>query len=375
MESQRDGLLIVLSVGRCGFCYDFHMANSTLEQVSLAGPDFSRRARFDGVVEMSRAMCREHWVLRVRIAGGFPETKPGQFIQIGCRPPTGDGVASEALLGGDIDWDPEGGKPLKLCQTELTDRLALLRRPFSLSGRGDDAKGAWIEIVHRVVGAGTDWLSKVKPGDKVDLIGPLGNSFRATQGKRLALMVGGGVGLPPMFYLSQGLAKLGWDGVAFVGAMTQDLLAVTFQPNKAPDALGKPGDSVAEFALNGHRSVVTTDDGSLGLKGRITAGLEQLIAGLSESERAQAVVFTCGPEPMMHAVAKLAEAVGIECQVCMEQAMACGMGTCQSCIIKVDPTTLAKVEAEHGKTAQGRPWRYKLACTDGPVFESGQVVW
>jgi dihydroorotate dehydrogenase electron transfer subunit len=326
-------------------------------------------------------MCREHWLLRVRIGAGqrFPETRPGQFIQIGCRPPTGDGEASEVLLGGEIAWDPEGGKLVKLCQAELTDRLALLRRPFSLSGRGDDAAGAWIEIVHRVVGVGTDWLSKVRVGDSVDLIGPLGNSFTATAGKKLALMVGGGVGLPPMFYLSQGLARQGWDGVAFVGAMTQDLLAVTFEPGKAPDVTGKAGESVAEFAKNGHRSVVTTDDGSLGLKGRITGGLEKVIAGLSEAERAQAVVFTCGPEPMMHAVAKLAAAAGIECQVCMEQAMACGMGTCQSCIIKVDPTTLAakdgKLEAEHGRTAEGRPWRFKLACTDGPVFAAGQVVW
>ncbi len=333
------------------------------------------RARFDGVVEVNRPMCREHYLLRVRIAGGFPATLPGQFIQIGCRPPTGDGQAYESLLGGDIEWNPESGVPLKLCQAELTDRLALLRRPFSLSGRGDDANGSWIEIVHRVVGVGTDWLSKLKTGDAVDLIGPLGNSFAATQGKGLALMVGGGVGLPPMFYLSQALARQGWDAVAFVGALTQDLLAVTFQPGQLPDGDGKPGSSVAQFAINGHRSVVTTDDGSLGLKGRITAGLEKLIAGMSDAEKAKTVIYTCGPEPMMHAVATLAAAAGIECQVCMEQAMACGMGTCQSCIIKVDPTTLAKPEAEHGRNAEGRPWRYKLACTDGPVFAAGQVVW
>jgi dihydroorotate dehydrogenase electron transfer subunit len=351
------------------------MATSTPDLASLTSPDFSRRARFDGVVEINRPMCREHYLLRVRLPKGFPDTLPGQFIQIGCRPPTGDGQAPESLLGADITWDSESGAPLKLCQAEITDRLALLRRPFSLSGRGDDAQGAWIEIVHRVVGIGTDWLSKLEAGDSVDLIGPLGNSFTPTPGKKLALMVGGGVGLPPMFYLSQSLARQGWDAIAFVGALTQDLLAVTFQPGMLPDPHGKPGNSVAQFAISGHRSVVTTDDGSLGLKGRITAGLEILISQMSQADKDNTVVFTCGPEPMMHAVAKLAEAAGIQTQVCMEQAMACGMGTCQSCIIKIDPTTLGKGEAPHGQTPAGRPWRYKLACTDGPVFTSTQVVW
>jgi dihydroorotate dehydrogenase electron transfer subunit len=78
---------------------------------------------------------------------------------------------------------------------------------------------------------------------------------------------------------------------------------------------------------------------------------------------------------MMHAVADIAQRASIDCQVCMEQAMACGMGTCQSCIIKVDPSTLTKPEPAQGQTVEGRPWRYKLACTDGPVFRAEQIVW
>jgi dihydroorotate dehydrogenase electron transfer subunit len=81
-------------------------------------------------------------------------------------------------------------------------------------------------------------------------------------------------------------------------------------------------------------------------------------------------VFTCGPEPMMHAVAKLAAMHDVDCQVCMEQAMACGMGTCQSCVVKIE-----EHEQPHAVSETGRPWRFRLACTDGPVFRAEQVLW
>ena len=99
-------------------------------------------------------------------------------------------------------------------------------------------------------------------------------------------------------------------------------------------------------------------------------GSNGLCRSLSPADAARAVVFTCGPEPMMHAVAKLAKQHGVECQVCLEQAMACGMATCQSCIVKIEDA-----KKPHGTTEHGRPWRFKLACTDGPVFAAEQVVW
>lgn len=246
----------------------------------------------------------------------------------------------------------------------------MLRRPFSLAGRGDDSRGTWIEVVHRVVGVGTAWLEQLSVGAAVDFIGPLGNTFELPASKSIALMVGGGVGLPPMFYLAQAVKQAGWSGVGFVGAMTRDLLAVTFSKEIAPDDRGAPTLCVDEFSSQGLPAVVTTDDGSLGLKGRITAGLERALAEMSADERAQAVVFTCGPEVMMHAVADLAARFGVDCQVCLEQAMACGMSTCQSCVVKIED-----VNRPQAKTPEGRPWRYRLACTDGPVFPSKIVVW
>lgn len=327
------------------------------------------RGLFAGRVAVNRSLCREHFLLRVTIEGtfpgAFPGTRPGQFIQIGCRPPEGD----QALASGEYEWVP--GRMLPVGVGEFREALAMLRRPFSLAGRGVAADGkTWIEIVYRVVGVGTRWLSTAKIGDAVDLIGPLGNCFELPAGKSLGLLVGGGVGLPPMFYLAESMAKAKWDGVAFVGAQSRDLLSMTCRAGVTADMAGEPRLSVEEFARHGYPAVVTTDDGSAGLRGLITQGLERYINKLGVSDRRRAVIYTCGPHRMMHAVAEIAKRAGIDCQACLEQAMACGMGTCQSCVVKIEDA-----KNPQGTTEDGRPWRYKLACTDGPVFAAERVVW
>ncbi len=332
-------------------------------------PAAPHRARFDATVEFNRPICREHFLLRLRIdpLTPFPATKPGVFIQLGCRTPD-HAIDMDALMGHDCEWSPT--RMPQLSQPELCHPLALLRRPFSLAGRGDDDSGTWVEVIHRVVGVGTAWLAALNTGDAIDLIGPLGNHFALPAGKSIGLLVGGGVGLPPMFYLAQAMHEKGWHAVGFVGALTSDLLAVTFDDTIKPDPAGSAAMSVLEFARHGFPAVITTDDGSMGLKGRITAGLEKFLQTLTPDAAAQAVIYTCGPEPMMHAVANLAKQFNVDCQVCLEQAMACGMTTCQSCIVKIEDAS-----KPHGTAADGRPWRYKLACTDGPVFDADVVVW
>jgi dihydroorotate dehydrogenase electron transfer subunit len=352
--------------------------NIPAELPALPKPPVPARARFDAQVVSNRFICREHYLLRIRIDPTgpiFPATEPGQFIQLGCRTPDGQ-INAEQLMGTETEWSPSC--PPQLHQPELCDRLAMLRRPFSLAGRGEEdikvdgktQQCTWIEVIHRVVGTGTQWLSELNEGDAVDLIGPLGNRFDLPADKSIGLMVGGGVGLPPMFYLAQHMKQAGWSGIGFVGALTRDLLAVTFDDKVIPANDGSAAKSVVEFAKESFDSVVTTDDGSLGLKGRITAGLEKQLETMSADEHAQTVIFTCGPEPMMHAVATLGEKYGITCQVCLEQAMACGMGTCQSCIVKIESQ-----DKPHGHLEDGRPWRFKLACFDGPVFPSTEVIW
>ena len=323
------------------------------------------RARFDATVEFKRELCSEHFLLRLRLAESFPATKPGQFVQLGCRAPADRGAAQLP----ELQW--KASKVLNPTDRDLCGPLALLRRPFSLAGRGEAGDETWIDIIGRVVGVGTRWLSELEQGDSVDLIGPLGNWFDRPEDRCLALLVGGGVGLPPMFYLAEALKAAGWEAVAFVGARRRDLLAVTFNEETPPNREGLPTLCVAEFARFDYPTVITTDDGSCGLHGQITNSLELILKGLSGSMIPKAIVYTCGPEPMMQGAAKLAERYGVACQVCLEQSMACGMGTCQSCVVRIDPGR----QQPHGLTRDGRSWRYRLACSDGPVFDSKVVVW
>ena len=300
----------------------------------------------------------------------FPSTRPGQFVQLGCRSPQ-TAIDMTALLGQLLDWDPaEGATPT---QPELCAPLALVRRPFSLAGRGENLGGdggTWIDVIYRVVGVGTQWLVDLQLGDAVDLIGPLGNSFELPTGKGIGLLVGGGVGLPPMFYLAESLHRAGWYAVAFVGALTRDLLAITFDADAAPSVDGQPVSCVKEFYKYGYPTVVTTDDGSYGLRGQITAGLDRFLESQSPLEAAKTVIYTCGPDRMMHAVATLAQKHHLAAQACLEQSMACGMGTCQSCVVRIEDA-----ERPQARTTSGRSWRYNLACTDGPVFATELVVW
>jgi dihydroorotate dehydrogenase electron transfer subunit len=108
--------------------------------------------------------------------------------------------------------------------------------------------------------------------------------------------------------------------------------------------------------------MISTDDGSLGFKGYVTEMLRQVLAGLAPAQLRTAVIFCCGPTPMMKATAAVAAQFAVQCQVSLEQPMACGMGTCQSCIIKYQPP---------GQ----KSWVYKLTCTDGPVFKAEDILW
>ncbi len=330
--------------------------------------------RFVSTVALKRELCRDHYLIVLRPDGPFPATEPGQFIQVGCRPPD-EVVGQDRISGAELAWS-EGELP-GIRQVELCERLPLLRRPFSLADRYDDRNGALLDIICRNVGVGTAWLSDVSVGDRIDLIGPLGRPFRLSEDRCHGLLVGGGVGLPPMFYLARLLRFAGWDAIAFTGAMTRDLLAVDYIDEIEPDPSGLPNYCIEQFARYDYPTVVCTDDGSIGLRGKITDGLQAMLDGLSEQYLSRAVIFACGPHPMLRAVAEMASRYHVDCQVCMEQVMACGMGTCQSCIVKIDPThdQSDRLLPPHGHTPGGRPWRYMLTCKDGPVFNSDEVIW
>jgi dihydroorotate dehydrogenase electron transfer subunit len=328
-------------------------------------------------------LCREHFRLVLALAQ-FPPTEPGQFIQIACRDMEADyGAASKT----EAEWGM--GQPLEVAGEELRGPLALLRRPFSLAGRRDTGNAVQLDIIHRVVGVGTDWMSRLRPGDAVDVLGPLGNRFDLPPPDSLALLVGGGVGIPPMIYLAEKLGKSRRPAVVFSGALTRDLLPLTIAPDvPAPGAdSARPLMNVGEFSRHGIPAVLSTDDGSYGFRGFVTQALEKYLEGsgfgvqgsvkegshlplLNPAPRTlNPIIYTCGPEPMMKRVAAIAAERRLDCQVAVERAMACGMGTCQSCCIRVRKPDPAQVPLP------GREWCYRLACTDGPVFRGRDLLW
>ena len=316
------------------------------------------RGLFTATVATNRPLCREHFSLILALPE-FPPTAAGQFVQLMC---------SEADAGDlvDTEWNP-GEKPPVFCD-ELAKPQAVLRRPFSLAGRKDVAGGVELEIIHRVVGIGTQWLSELKIGDEVGVLGPLGNQFTPPPADGSAIFVGGGVGIPPMLYLADQWANQ--PAVAFAGALTRDLLPMRL--TQAASASAEPLACVGEFADCGIESVIATDDGSEGYRGYVTAALEMYLDQHLPKRAARfrkPTIYTCGPELMMKRVAAIALERGLPCQVAVERAMACGMGTCQSCCIRVK-----KADASLPPLV-GQDWCYRLACTDGPVFQAADLLW
>lgn len=323
------------------------------------------RSQFVASVVGNVSLCREHYLLVLRVAEGFPTTHPGQFVQLACHE-----VDPLDHQKGAIDWTDAFPVrlPLSIDDPDLRHPQAMLRRPFSLAGRRDLPDGATeLEVIHRVVGVGTDWLARRRPGDRVGVLGPLGNRFTLPSrddDRGGAILVGGGVGIPPMLYLAEAIARAGLSdrSVAFSGAVSRELLPLTVDERSI--SCDEPSLAVAEFARHGIRSVLSTDDGSLGFRGFVTQALEAYLDRRSVSEsgaQRKPTLYTCGPEPMMKRVAAIAAQRGLDVQVAVERAMACGMGTCQSCCIRV-------------RTA-GDDWAYKLACTDGPIFRGDELLW
>jgi len=330
------------------------------------------RDQFLSTVVSNTKVCREHYRLVVHILTGFPDTFPGQFVQVACR----DLSNLNQQEAREIEWVE--GRPPVFTTDAMLGPVATLRRPFSIAGREDSEKGTFLILIVRTVGPGTEWLSELSTGDTVSILGPLGNRFALPRDNGIALLVGGGVGIPPMLYLASKMAGRVGEGtsraVAFNGATTRDLLPMTITNDAAAPTSDSfaPLYNVTEFARYGVPAVLCTDDGTYGYRGYVTQALEQYLDAwiTDNADRNKAVIYTCGPEPMMKRVADIALRRNIECQIAVERAMACGMGTCQSCCIKLkrDPT-------RDGNAFAGKDWIYKLACTDGPVFKATELLW
>lgn len=281
-----------------------------------------------------------HWRLVLRVQRCL-EAVPGQFVNILCR-----------------DADPCGHDSGR--QGAATGPL--LRRPFSLAELRLEGSGCTIDVLHRVIGPGTAWLASRRVGDRVNIIGPLGHAFSTDRSVRRAVLVGGGIGVPPLLWLARVLAEAGVAAVLLYGARSTGSIPLTIDQQAMRGGRStRPTPCVRELAEAGVPAIVCTDDGSLGRPGLVTDALEALLEG--EGRLQEICVYTCGPEAMMRRVAEICRERNIACQACLERVMGCGLGTCQSCVVKVIDRSV------HGG------WRYALCCTDGPVFDAQAVIW
>lgn len=209
----------------------------------------------------------------------------------------------------------------------------ILRRPFSVYETFPEE--GTMDILYQVVGYGTEFLSQLQPGAKLDQIGPIGRPWDAPTGLSRMLVVAGGAGAPATFMQVKRCIDEGVAVDVVLGAQTAEALVTRER----------------YAALLGAEPVCATDDGSLGHAGFATVPASELL-----QQNAYDRVITCGPEPLMHAVANSAKEAGVPCQVSMERRMACGVGACLSCV----------VETQQGK---------KRACVDGPIFDAEEVIW
>jgi len=264
----------------------------------------------DAVVVGNRHLSGDYNVLTLNAPEIAARTRPGQFVMI--KPTRG--------------LDP------------------LLRRPFSVFEvvRDNENRPIAISIFNKRAGVGTSLLSEVEPGARLSCLGPLGLPFTPIDPPAEAWLVAGGVGLAPFVTLAEALAARKTPTTLFYGART-----------------GAELYSLELFESLGVRLVLATEDGSRGVRGRVTLPLEDALRSRPLGQPVK--LFACGPTPMMRACARLASAHGRACDVSLEQVMGCGLGGCYSCVVTA--------RTDEGKVHHTR------TCIDGPVFDAQRVVW
>ena len=224
----------------------------------------------------------------------------------------------------------------------------LLRRPFTIYR----AKNNSVEILFQAIGRGTHLLSQKRSGDEVRVMGPLGNSFFILDELETAILVGGGIGIASLMMLAEELERKGKRSIGLIGAQNSKRI------------LG-----VDEFQSAGVEVHVSTDDGSCGYHGLVTELLRKILLNyasritfhVSRFTHHASRIYACGPDRMLKSVAKIATEFHIPAQLALENRMACGVGACLGCVLKL-------------KSPDGGS-EYKRVCIEGPIFDAQEIVW
>ncbi|SMM99750.1 Dihydroorotate dehydrogenase electron transfer subunit [uncultured Candidatus Thioglobus sp.] len=260
----------------------------------------------------------EQYILTLVSAEIAQKTQPGQFVHL---------TVSEALP---------------------------MRRPISIMSVNKE--DGTFDLLYKVVGEGTRQLAERKIGEIVSVIGPIGNGFKMTD-KKLPLLIGGGVGMPPMIAIAQQIKNSEYDPFVILGSevpfpFTPELSKIGNPCPKASHTmplLEDWGVACRLASLQGYEGV---------FKGYVTDLARTYLDTLSSAELAQIEVYSCGPHPMLVAVAKLAQEYNLPCQVSLEETMACAVGGCAGCVVEV--------QTDNGVAM-------KRVCVDGPVFDAKTV--
>lgn len=234
-----------------------------------------------------------------------------------------------------------------------------MRRPLSIMRVENDC----IDILYKIVGDGLRLLSHKRPGDSVSVLGPIGQPFRPSAERPKPLLIGGGVGIPPMIFIADHLRQQGgdWAPVAILGSELPFPFELQTSEIETPWLDEKISATMPQLDRWGIPCRLATLAGfDACFDGYVTELADQWLASLNADELRKVEVFSCGPTPMLKAVAALAERYGLPCQVSLEEFMACAVGGCAGCAVKIN-------------TPDGEAM--KRVCVDGPVFDASSVLW
>jgi len=332
-----------------------------LEKLSQPSPP-QPVAQFSGLVTENAEFIPDHFSLKIK-ALRAQRPVPGQFLQVMCDPtPHASSPRYRAL-----DYSEE--RLPKVRGIELLGRRPFLRRPFSIASYGPSAGVSggrqyrwlqavtWLEPQFEIIykrlpdGPGTTALARYQPGDAIDVVGPLGKGYVVAAVPKVALLVGGGIGAPPLLFLAEELKQRGADVKVFLGAVTKE---------KIPFLMSGPDNRIERFERLGLSAFICTDDGSAGRAGLVTQPLlEYLEERRPEAESTR--IFACGPRPLLAALDGISERFKISCEALLEERMACGFGACISCVCPMKEP--------------GQKVKFTRICTEGPAFDVKKVMW
>ncbi|MEG3638316.1 dihydroorotate dehydrogenase electron transfer subunit [Magnetococcus sp. PR-3] len=276
-------------------------------------------------VLFNRAEPGDQYVIRFHAPQLAQRCQPGHFVQVDCGPTT------------------------------------TLPRPLSILDA--DAQAGTVDIFYKVVGRGTDVMRQWQPGTEVVLMGPIGRIFDPIEAPKQALLIGGGVGAAPVDFMARSLAKRGVATTLFLGMESESPFPLETATTPLPGIDHQTNMALAKLQTQGINSRVAALTPRTGwFQGYVTDLASHYLAALSDAERAQTLLYTCGPTPMMAAAYRVAKQFGLRGQASMEEHMACGFGGCAGCVAPI------RVGGEMG-------WNYRRVCVDGPVFDLDDIAW